>query len=57
MTQLICCDMPCKLYIIQVKGFSWPYLILKILVVYNHATDAASDWPCTFTARLFLGYT
>ena len=43
------------LYIIQVKGFSWPYLISKILVAYNYSYNAASDWPRTFfTARLFL---
>ena len=46
----------CKLlYIIQVKGFSWPYLISKILVTYNYSYNAASDWPRTFfTAMLFL---
>ena len=46
----------CKLlYIIQVKGFSWPYLISKILVAYNYSYNAASDWPCTFfIARLLL---
>ena len=46
----------CKLlYIIQVKEFSWPYLISKILVAYNYSYNAASDWPHTFfTARLFL---
>ena len=42
------------LYIIQVKGFSWPYLrfwLLIIIATYN----AASDWPRTFfTAELFL---
>ena len=39
--------MRCRLlYIIQVKGSSWPYLISKILVAYKHTT--ASDWPCTF---------
>ena len=40
----------CKLlYIIQVKGFSWPYLISKILVTYNYSNyNTASDWPCTF---------
>ena len=43
------------LYIIQVKGFSWPYLISKILVAYNYSYNAVSDWPHTFfTARLFL---
>ena len=36
------------LYIIQVKGFSWPYLISKILVAYNYSYNAASDWPRTF---------
>ena len=36
------------LYIIQVKGFSWPYLISKILVTYNYSYNAASDWPRTF---------
>ena len=49
----------CKLsYIIQVKGYSWLYLISKILVAYNHSYNAASDWPHTFfTARVFcLGY-
>ena len=46
----------CKLsYTIQVKGFSWPYLISKILVAYNYSYNAASDWPRTFfTARVFL---
>ena len=39
----------CKLlYIIQVKGFSWPYLISKVLVAYKHSYNAASDWPYTF---------
>ena len=34
----------CKLlYIIQVKGFSWPYLISKILIAYNYSYNAASD--------------
>ena len=43
------------LYIIQVQGFSWPYLISKILVTYNYSYNTASDWPRTFfTARLFL---
>ena len=43
------------LYIIQVKGFSWPYLISKILVAYNYSYNAASDWPRTFfTARLHI---
>ena len=54
---IIVVKMPgCKLlYIIQVKGFSWPYLISKILVAYNYSYNAASDWPRTiFTARLFL---
>ena len=58
MTKLIIVvKMPsCKLlYIIQVKGFSWPYLISKILVAYNYSYNAASDWPRTFLiARLFL---
>ena len=36
------------LYIIQVKGFSWPYLISKILVAYNYSYNAAPDWPRTF---------
>ena len=51
---IIVVKMPgCKLlYIIQVQGFSWPYLISKILVTYNYSYNAASDWPCT--ARLFL---
>ena len=47
----------CKLlYIIQVKRFSWPYLILsKVWVAYNYSYNAASDWFRTFfTARLFL---
>ena len=46
----------CKLlYIIQVKGSSWPYLILKVLVAYNYSYNSASDWPRTFsTARLLL---
>ena len=54
---IIVVKMPgCKLlYIIQVKGFSWPYLISKILVTYNYSYNAVSDWPRTFfTARLFL---
>ena len=54
---IIVVKMPgCKLlYIIQVKGSSWPYLISKVLVTYNHNYNAASDWPRTFfTARLFL---
>ena len=56
---IIVVKMPgCKLlYIIQVKGFSWPYLISEILVTYNYnySYNAASDWPRTFfTARLFL---
>ena len=54
---IIVVKMPsCKLlYIIQVKGFSWPYLISEILVAYNYSYNAASDWPHTFfTARLFL---
>ena len=39
----------CKLlYVIQVKRFSWPYLISKILVAYNYSYNAASDWPRTF---------
>ena len=39
----------CKLlYIIQVTGFSWPYLISKILVAFNYSYNAASDWPRTF---------
>ena len=43
------------MYIIQVKGFSWPYLISKILVAYNYSYNAASNWPRTFfTPRLFL---
>ena len=46
---IIVVKMPgCKLlYIIQVKGFSWPYLS-KILVTYNYSYNAASDWPRTF---------
>ena len=37
----------CKLlYIIQVKGSSWP--VSKVLVAYNHSYNAASDWPHTF---------
>ena len=54
---IIVVKMPgCKLlYIIQVKGFSWPYLLSKISVTYNYSYNAASDWPRTFfTARLFL---
>ena len=34
------CTIQYVLYIIQVKGFSWPYLISKDLVAYN---IAASD--------------
>ena len=51
---IIVVKIPCKLlYVIQVKGFSWPYLISKILVAYSY--NAASDWPRTFfTASLFL---
>ena len=52
---IIVVKMPgCKLlYIIQVKGTSWPYLISNVLVTLNHSYNAASDWPCTFfTARL-----
>ena len=47
---IIVVKMPsCKLlYIIQVKGFSWPYLIIKVLVAYNHSYNAASDWFHTF---------
>ena len=51
---IIVVKMPsCKLlYIIQVKGVSWPYLISKILVAYNYSYNVASDWPRTFfTAR------
>ena len=54
---IIVVKMPgCKLlYIIPVKGFSWPYLISKILVTYNYSYNATSDWPHTFfTAMLFL---
>ena len=42
---IIVVKMPgCKLlYIIQVKGFSWPYLISEILVAYNYSYNAASD--------------
>ena len=50
--------MLCKLlYIIQAKGFltSWPYLISKILVTYNHlATMLFLIGLTSFTARLFL---
>ena len=47
---IIVVKMPsCKLlYIIQVKGFSWPYLISKILVACNYSYNADSDWPQTF---------
>ena len=47
---IIVVKMPgCKLlYIIQVKGSSWPYLIPKVLVPYNHSYNAASDWSRTF---------
>ena len=39
----------CKLlYIIQVKGFSWPYLISKFWSLISIASyNAASDWPRT----------
>ena len=48
---IIVVKMPgCKLlYIIQVKGFSWPYLISEILVAYNYSYNAPSDRP-----RIFL---
>ena len=39
------------LYIIQVKGFSWPYLISKILVTYNYSYNAASDWFALFYSQ------
>ena len=40
------------LYIIQVKGFSWPYLISKILVTYNYYSyNAASDWFALFYSQ------
>ena len=46
---IIVVKIPCKLlYIIQVKEFSWPYLISEILVAYNYSYNAASDWPRTF---------
>ena len=41
------------LYIIQVKRFSWPYLISNILVAYNYSYNAVSDWPRTFLQPLF----
>ena len=43
------------LYIIQVKEFSWPYLISKVLVAYNYSYNAASDWPHTFFS-FYLAY-
>ena len=39
------------LYIVQVKGFSWPYLISKILVTYNYSYNAASDWFALFYSQ------
>ena len=49
---IIVVKMPCKLlYVIQVKESSWPYLISKVLVSCN----AASDWPRTFySLRIFV---
>ena len=47
----------CKqfVYIIQVKGFSWPYLISKILVTYNAiAIMLLLIGLALFTVRLFL---
>ena len=49
---IIVVKMPsCKLLyitLIQIKGSSWPYLISKVWVTYNHSNNAASDWPRTF---------
>ena len=47
---IIVVKMPgCKLlYIIQVKGFSWLYVVSKILVAYNYSYNAVFDWPRTF---------
>ena len=43
----------CKLlHIIQINGFSWPYLISKILVAYNYSYNAASDWSRTFYSQV-----
>ena len=42
---IVVVKIPCKLlYIIEVKGPSWPYLISEFLVAYNHY----SDWLRTF---------
>ena len=43
--KILSCEL---LHIIQVKGFSWPYLISKISVAYNYSYNAASDCPHTF---------
>ena len=37
------CPVNYCMYIIQVKGSSWPYLISENLVTYNHTIDAVSD--------------
>ena len=57
---IIVVKVPCKpLYVIQVKEFlikcstSWPYLISEFLVTYI-ITIVASDWPRTFTPKVFL---
>ena len=56
---IIVVKMPCKLlYIIQVKRFlmvitSWPYLISKFLVTFDHLQWAALA-SHFFTARLLL---
>ena len=43
------------LYIIQVKGFSWPYLILKILIAITIATMLLLiGLVLLLIARLFL---
>ena len=57
---IIVVKMPCKLlYIIQVKEFlitSWPYLISRFLIAYNHY-NAATDWPHTFYSQaVFVWY-
>ena len=47
---IIVVKMPgCRLlYIIQVKRFSWPYLISETLIAYNYSYNAVSDWPSIF---------
>ena len=49
---IVAYEMPCKLLYIKVTGSSWPYLISKILVVYNHTTDADAEWPHAFFSQV-----